>query len=93
MATPVISNVTVSYPAGTSSLAPGQTATVVVSATDADNYQIAGTIKVTDSGGNSATAPFNIVVADSVTYSATADSGATVVQDPTAKNKFYVTAA
>lgn len=93
MSAPVITGVQVIYPNGQTSLAPGQTAQVVVSATDADNYTLDGVVTVTDSGGNSSTAPFHVVVADGLTYAATSSQqGASVVQDPAQPNRFYVTA-
>lgn len=91
MALPVITNVTVIYPNGQTSLAPGQQARVVVDAIDTDNFIITGNVTVTDGSGNAASSAFSVVVADGLTYAATASAGS-IAQDPARPNEFILTA-
>jgi hypothetical protein len=90
MAAPIIDSVTVAYPAGKTSLAPGETATITVMATHPDHplpsssEELTVTITVTDKDGNKS-APTDTIVQivtgggtdpnDPLTYSATAPSG------------------
>jgi hypothetical protein len=75
MATPVIDSITVQYPAGQTSLAPGQTADVVVMAHDGDSQTVQVAVEVTDAQGNKGNGQVPVVISDPVTYSATAPSG------------------
>lgn len=92
MATPIIHAVTVTYPDGASSLAPGQTATIDIEATDADNTTLDIDLTATDGAGNKRQATAQIVMADALTFAATVDAeGAEVVRDPRVPSRFYVT--
>jgi hypothetical protein len=92
MAAPVITSVTVTYPAGQTSLVPGQSATITVVATDPDNRIVTVTVVVADaSGATSVPTPVTVVVNDPLTYTATADSG-TVVPVAGSPGKFTYTA-
>jgi len=90
VADPVISNVTVVYPGTQTSALPGDQVRITVDATDADNYTVSGHVTVTDAKGGSASATFAVVVADALTYTATADQG-TISQDPAHPNEFVLT--
>jgi len=75
MATPVITNVSVVYPAGKTSVAPGEIAQIFVTASDPDTRLVRVDLVVTDQAGVSGTGSVDIVVTDPLTYSATAPSG------------------
>lgn len=97
MGAPQILSVTVMYPPGQSSIAPGETAEVWVDAVDSDNYQIDVTLTVRDQAGNESTGAAMVVVADGLVYSATASTPEgqpqpSISQHPTERNRFFVTA-
>ncbi len=88
MATPVIRSVTTTP--GT--VQPGQSAQVVVDAFDPDAREVVMTAKVTDSGGNVATAVTKLTVGDPITYELTTDDpNVTITPDPSAPGRFTVT--
>lgn len=91
MAAPVIDSITVAYPAGKTSLALGQAATLTVVAHDPDSQTVTVTVTVTDAGGHvSAPGVTNVVIQDPVTYAATAPSG--TITGGGASNVFTFTA-
>ena len=76
MANPVISSVVVTP----DPVPVGQPADILVSASDADNASVSGTITVTDSQCNEATGPFAFNIFDTLTYAVDVSAG-TVTQD------------
>jgi len=89
MAGPVIRGVTVVYPPGQTYKLPGQAAEMFVDAVDADAITVTVAIAVRDGAGNETTGTATIVQSDPLTFTATA-TGATVTQDPSQPNHFYV---
>jgi hypothetical protein len=89
MAAPVITSIDRLYPDGQDYITPGQTAEIVVHATDPDNQTIRVDVTVSDSSGAPTSETVLIVQSDPLTFAATSDS-ATVTQDPTAPGRFYV---
>jgi hypothetical protein len=96
MPAPQIVAITVLYPAGQSSIAPGETAEVWVDAVDSDNYTIDVTVTVKDQAGNPVTGGVAVIAADGLTYTAVASAVSgpqpTITQHPTERNRFFVTA-
>jgi hypothetical protein len=90
MAFPVINNVVVTYPGDKGYKLPGEAAELFIYAVDSDTLTISVTIKVTDSSGNvSPDQTVEIVQSDVLTYNVTS-TNATVTQDPTQPNHFFV---
>ena len=79
MAAPIIDSITVAYPAGQTSVAPGQTATLTVAAHDPDSQVVTVTVTVKDAAGNPATGTGTVTVMDPLTFTATAPSGTITV--------------
>lgn len=75
---PIIDGIVVGYPAGKTTIAPGETATLTVAAHDVDSQTIQVTVTVTDAAGNVGTGQVPVVVSDPLTYAATATGGATI---------------
>lgn len=75
MAAPIIDSITVSYPAGKTSVSPGETATITVVAHDVDSQTVQVSVTVKDAAGNVGTGQVPVVVSDPLTYSATAPTG------------------
>jgi hypothetical protein len=76
MAAPVIDSIAVAYPAGQTSLAPGETATLTVAAHDPDGQTLSVTVTVTDAAGNVSTpGAASVTISDPLTYAATAPAG------------------
>lgn len=90
MSAPVITSVDVIYPDGQDHISPGQTAEIVVHATDPDSVQVEVQVTVRDSSGTPTTGTAIVVQSDPLTFEASAE-GATVTADPTAPGRFYVT--
>ena len=76
MANPVINSVVVTP----DPVPVDQPADILVSASDADNASVTGSITVTDSQGNEATGPFAFNIFDTLTYAVIVSQG-TVTQD------------
>lgn len=90
MATPIITTVTVKYAGDKGYKLPGEAAELFIQAADPDVTTIVVSIKVRDSGGNE-TAPQTVEIKqnDPLTFLAAA-TNATVTQDPSQPNHFYV---
>jgi len=94
MSNPVVTNVEIVYPNGQVYISPGQTCEVIISAFDPDNYVIDVTVNVRDKLGNITPVTCTPIVADAVEYvdATVSPETATIMQDPTQPNKFFVTA-
>jgi len=90
VAAPVITGITVLYPESRAYKHPGEAATVVVNAMDADSQQITVTVTVADQAGNEATQNVTVVQSDPLTYSAATAAGHTVTSGAN-PNEFLVT--
>jgi hypothetical protein len=76
MAAPVIDSIQVIYPPGKNSVAPGETAQIIVTAHDADSAPMTVSVVVTDAAGNqSSVGTATVNKTDALTYSADAAGG------------------
>ena len=75
MATPIIDSISVAYPAGKSSVAPGETAVITVVAHDPDSQTVMVGVTVTDAAGNAGSGQVPVVISDPLVFSASASSG------------------
>lgn len=89
MAAPIIRSLT----ATPAKIKPGETATIVFDASDADARVEWFTGTVTDAGGTRATARVSLEIGDDLTYELVPDNTTlTVVRDPANPNRFSFTA-
>lgn len=90
MATPIITGITVLYAGSREYKHPGEPATIIVDAIDADNEQFTVTVTVADSHGNETSQSKTIAQADPLTYAATTSAAGHTVTGGANPNEFIV---